>query len=112
MEAKVGTVVHMADIQEPKKFGEGTEAESNYQRDLKKFKEEQAEGIKKKLYISVADEYRAVGKILEQNRIYEMKVKDGVAKIGDRLLIQGSSYQVNGKLGFQKSAKIEVLPKK
>lgn len=112
MNGKVGTVRHIADIPEPQKYGEGPQAEANYQRDLKKFKEEQAEGFKKKLYIVIADDFRAIGMTLEQTRIYEKKEKDGVVKIGDRILIQGETYELNGKVGFQKTAKIEILPKK
>lgn len=109
MDSIVGQVFNIWDIPAPKR-GTGPQADENYQRDFKKFQEEQASGIKKKIAVEVREDYQAGDKTAQTVVVYEAKIKDTeISKIGDRIVMTGTKYSLNGKVGFNKNPKIEVI---
>lgn len=113
MEAMVGKVLNVADIDAPTKRGTDAKAEADYQVELAKFNVDKTAGIKKKIHFSVSVPVEIKGgKIFEEIRIYALKTKDTGLKLGDRILVQGRTYELPKERGFTKTATVEVLSEK
>lgn len=114
MDSVAGIVRKIWEIKPPQKVRRRdqseAEAEAEFQQSLKKYQEEQAAGITRKIAVFVPQDYKADGEKLEEFRIYEAKIhRDETTKVGDRILVSGDKYELNNKLGFQKNPKIEIL---
>lgn len=113
MNGETGTVVKVLDIQPPIKRGTDAKSEQDYQDNLKKYQEEQALGIKKKIYFLSESPIEVKGEMFIEKLIWGLKTKEVTLKVGDRISVKGKIYQIkDGERGFNKNSLVEVLSSK
>lgn len=97
----------------PRKDQTEADAEKEYQQALLKFNQEQERGITRKFCLLAVQDYkpdRDEPDRFDEVRAFTGKIhKDMVANVGDRVIVHGEKYELNGKLGFQADARIEVV---